>query len=536
MAGVAKKRNRNTATDNSKAKANARPAETLTEDGMQGMVRITSKFAAINRLLPHGFDSYSFHRVLDKLKREDISRYLANPKKFEKELREAVRYIYGASPHFRRLIQYFVGLSDLVYLVEPYRIDPKTTSVKRTNLNYRRVLNVLSSMNLKTQLPKILTVCLREDVYYGTMWVHTDCITFQQLPSDYCRISSCEDNVFNVSFDFSFFDGKEHLLDFYPPEFRQKYQQYRARISEQEAKEIDARRYKHWWWRYRWIELDSPTSFAIKCNSDIPEYAIPPFAGILREIFDIDDFKELKLTKTALENYAMVAMTIPLDKDKGWGIDFDKAKEFWQNLDAVLPEEVGSVLTPMPLSKISFERSNASDDKTVAEAEQNLFTAAGVSSLLFNNEKASANALLLSIKADQTITYGIVKSIGDALNRHLHSLPYGKNFRINMLDISPYNRKEMGDAYLKAATYGIPTISAYAASQGIGQAELDAMSFLEGQVLRLQDIFRPIQSSSQMNADDLEKKGATEQGGAPQKDIGELTDSGEQSAEDRDDW
>jgi hypothetical protein len=102
--------------------------------------------------------------------------------------------------------------------------------------------------------------------------------------------------------------------------------------------------------------------------------------------------------------------------------------------------------------------------------------------------------------------------------------------------VSPFNRKEVGDAYLKAAQCGLPTISAYAASQGIGQAELDSMSFLETQVLELQKMFVPIQSSSQMSADDINGKGATDQGGAPPKDIGELSDSGEQSSEDRDDW
>ena len=104
-----------------------------------------------------------------------------------------------------------------------------------------------------------------------------------------------------------------------------------------------------------------------------------------------------------------------MDDDGSWGIDLDKAKEFWRNLDSVLPEEVGSVLTPMDINKISFEKSNTGDTSTIADAQQNIFTAAGVSSLLFNNEKASANALLLSIKADQEITYGIVKSIQDVV-------------------------------------------------------------------------------------------------------------------------
>ena len=202
------------------------------------------------------------------------------------------------------------------------------------------------------------------------------------------------------------------------------------------------------------------------------------------------------------------------------------------NLDAVLPDEVGSVLTPMKLSKISFEKSNTGDTNTVADAERSLFSAAGVSSLLFNNEKASANALLLSIKADQSITFGIVKSIEDVINRFIQSQSFGKNFRVCFLDVSPYNRKEVGDAYLKACQYGIPMVSYYCASQGLGQAELDTMSFLEGTVLGLHDMFRPLISSSQMsNKVSTESDAATDEGGAPTKDIGEVSDSREVNRE-----
>ena len=239
------------------------------------------------------------------------------------------------------------------------------------------------------------------------------------------------------------------------------------------------------------------------------------------------------MAKTAIENYAMLVMTLGVDENGDWQMDLDKAKEFWRNLDSVLPEEVGSVLSPMPITKISFDKANTGDTNTIADAEQNIFTAAGVSSLLFNNDKASANALLLSIKADQAMTYGIVKSIEDMVNRYIQAQSYGKNFRVTFLDCSPYNRKEVGDAYLKACQYGIPMISYYAASQGLGQAELDCMSFLENDVLGLTSMFRPLQSSSTMSS---EGNGATEKGGAPAKDIGDLTDSGEQTREDGDDW
>lgn len=481
---------------------------------LDNMIDLTDRFAVLNRLITRDLNANTSSPTFSLYSKDNIQEYLRNPYTYERQLRNAVTYIYGASSHFRRLIQYFVSLSDLSYVVSPYRIDPAQANKKTTNRNYRRVLNTLSAMSVRTQFPKILTVCLREDTFYGTLWVTNDNITVQQLPSEYCSISTVEGNVPNVTFDFSYFDSHKAYLEYYPAEFQQKYKVYQGNRL------------------LRWQELDSPNSFAIKCNNDILDYSIPPFAGILREIYDIEDYKQLKLTKTALENYAILVMTLGIDKEGNWQMDLDKAKEFWRNLDGVLPEEIGSVLTPMPIEKIGFEKSNTGDVDTVADAERNLLSAAGVSSLLFNNEKASANALLLSIKADQAITFGIVKSIEDMVNRFIQAQSYGKNFKVTFLDCSPFNRKELGDMYLKACQYGLPFISMYAASQGLSQAEVDSMSFLENDVLDLISRFRPLQSSATQSSSDVDSKGATDEGGAPEKDVGDLSESGEQNRED----
>lgn len=480
---------------------------------LSNLIRISNKFAAMNKLILRDLNKANTAISSKRYSKDDVKKYLESPARYEKELRKVITYIYGASTHFSRLVQYFVGLSDLSYIIEPTGITPSKAKPKTIENNYRKTLKTVEAFNFRSQLPSILTVCLREDVFYGTLWVSDESIIIQRLPSDYCQISTIEGNVPNVTFDFSYFDADQSKLDFFPPEFTKKYNQYKANRT---AKKI---------------ELDQPTSFAIKANSDILEYPLPPFAGLLCDLYTIEDYKQLKETKTSLDNYAMLAMTLPMDKDGGYLLNFNTAKEFWGNLDSVLPDEVGSVLTPMKIEKIGFERSSMGDRDIVAEAEQHMFTNAGVQSLLFNNDKASANALTLSIKADQAITYGIVKKIQDAVNRFLLSLSYGKNFKVNFLDVSPFNRKEVGDAYLKAASYGLPTISAYAASQGIGQAELDAMSFLEGTVLNLPSMFKPIQSSSQLSSSDLESNAATDEGGAPRKEAGELSDKRESNQE-----
>lgn len=471
--------------------------------------RLSKNFAALNHLILRDLNNNPRTPTFYKYSKDEIASYLQDPYKYQKQLRDAAIYIYGASSHFRRLIQYFVSLSDLSYIISPYRIDPSKANVKTTNNNYRKVLNTLSAMSIKTQFPKILSVCLREDTFYGSMWVTADSITIQQLPSDYCTISTIEGNVLNVSFDFSYFSSRESDLAFYPAEFTTKYNLYKNNRT-----------------TMKYQELDSPTSFAVKCNSDILSYSIPPFAGIFREIYDIEDYKALKQTKTALENYAMLVMKLGLTDEGNWQIDYNKAVDFWQNLDEVLPEEIGSVLSPMEIDKISFERSNTADVDTVSEAEENLFTAAGVSSLLFNNAKASANALLLSIKADQAITFGIVKGIEDVVNRYIQSQNYGKNFKVTFLDCSPFNRKEIGDQYLKGCQYGAPMVSLYCASQGLGQAEIDSMNFLENEVLNIKSSFVPLQSSSTQSGS------ADSTVGAPRKDDGDLTESGVQHRED----
>lgn len=208
------------------------------------------------------------------------------------------------------------------------------------------------------------------------------------------------DNVCNVTFDFSYFDADQALIDYYSPEFSTKYAAYQKDRTQ------------------RYQDLEPPFSFAIKCNTEILNYAMPPFAGVLRNLYDISDYEDLKLTKTELENYALLVMKLGIDKDGNWLMDYQKAVEFWQNLDQVMPEEIGSVLSPMDIEKISFDRAGGTNDTDkVSDSENHLWSAAGVSSLLFNNTKASSAALLLSIKSDQAITFSIVQSIELALNR-----------------------------------------------------------------------------------------------------------------------
>ena len=122
------------------------------------------------------------------------------------------------------------------------------------------------------------------------------------------------------------------------------------------------------------------------------------------------------------------------------------------------------------------------------------------------------------------MTYAIVQQIEAVINRYIQSQSYGRNFKTTFLDVSPFNRKEVGDQYLKAATYGMPAVTYYCVSQGISQNDIDQMNFLEQDVLDIGSRFRPLQSSNTVSS-------STGDAGRPQSDIDKLSEGGEVSRE-----
>ena len=100
-----------------------------------GQIGISRRFATLNRLITRDLNKYINQPTFSLFTKDDIVEYLSNPYKYEKQLRKAVLYIYGASSHFRRLIQYFVGLTNWSYIIEPYNIDPAKANSRITNNN-----------------------------------------------------------------------------------------------------------------------------------------------------------------------------------------------------------------------------------------------------------------------------------------------------------------------------------------------------------------------------------------------------------------
>lgn len=461
-------------------------------------------FAKISKLIINDLnDSTPSSSINKKYTKEDIIRFMQNPRKNQKQLREVSRYLYEASPNYKRLILYFACLPTFDYIVEPYGLNTEKVNKKMFKAQYQKTLELLEIMNLPHEFLKVLKIAFKEDVFYGYEHMSDDSYFIQPLDPDYCQISSIEDGVYNFAFDFSYFNKYPKKLKQYPEEFQQKYKKY-----EKDKK------------NYRWQELDSNNTICIKVNEEL-DYPLPPFNAVFESVFDIEDYKKLKKVKTKLDNYMVLTQQIPIDdknsEPNNFLIDLDTAIAFHNRAVQALPEAVGLITSPMKIDAIKLDRKQTDTDQ-VAQAERDYYNAAGVSQFLFNSEKVTSVGLSKSISTDEQIVFALLRQFERWVNRKLKNFNTKYKFRIRFLNTTVFNVDDVFEKYLKAAQYGMPVKLALGASLGLSGSGMANMVFLENEIMEFHDTLIPLSSSHTQSS-----KGEK---GRPQKSEDELTESG----------
>lgn len=447
----------------------------------------------------------------NKYTKEQLITYLGNPASAEKQLRQMSKYLFNISNYYRRLIRYLAHMHRLSYVVSPYNVDyTKSINNKKFYAAYQQAVNKLEIMNIRHEFTKILTIAFRDDVFYGYTFETNDSFTIQTLDADYCKISSVEDGCFNFAFDFSYFDSNADKLPNYAPEFSTMYNIYKTKGA-----------------AFKWQELDPNKSICIKINEQdyIP---IPPFVSLFGALADIEDYRAINKNASETNNYKALAMEIPIDPKNGsFLIDKDMAVEFYNMLTAVLPPNIGAILTPMTIKDWNFEKSGAmADTNDVSKAEASMWAQAGVNKLLFGGgDDPSASTLELSTVNDQTIVFTAVRQIERWINRRLKQLKGQYMFKIVFLDVTEYNKNSVHASLLKDGQYGLPVRSAIMATNGFSPADTQGLAYIENTILKLSDNEIPLISSNTQSGDSEGGRPTNESKGEP------LTDSGENSRE-----
>lgn len=434
----------------------------------------------------------------------------------QRKLREISQLLFAKSPQYQRLIHHFTGMTTFSYVVTPIK-DIKKVSKNKVAKQYSDIGELAKLMNLEHEMRKVLHMAFKEDTFFG--YIHRDRKSFyiQQIDANMCRITHIEDGCFNYSIDMSVFFADESKLNYMAMEVKLKYREWKAMREEKATLSP-------------WVELDAVNTICIKANESIME-SFPPFAGSFDAIFDIEGFKRLRKDKEELGNYMLVTQEVPIransENDNDFAIDDKMFKYFHTMALDTVPENVGVITSPMKLEAVKFDRDRVDTDG-VAKAERDFWSGSGTSQLLFNADKNTGQGLLMSIKTDEEIVFGILTQIQRWVNRYLRFEFSDLLFNVKILPVTRFNQKEMFDMYLQAGQYGVPAKSFVCAVIGLEPIEVMNMAYLENDILKFHEEFIPMMSSHTMGEEGVAGIGGSKDG-APKKEPSKLTDEGQRT-------
>lgn len=491
--------------ENATGNAETIPIKKLSKEDLDFQKLLT--FANLARLTRRDLNSNeqamaTFHKNFNK---DDVMRWMANPAKFEKQLRKLSRFLYDTSSHYKRLIQYFATMLTFDYYIEPYGLVDFTSPKLAENMKkkYIETANFLEVMNMKHEFLKVCERAWIDDVAYFYELRLKDSYFLFPLDPDYCAVSGIEDGCLTFSFDFSYFKRRPKELDRYPEEFQQKYEKYK----------VDNK-------NYRYQEINPSRSICIKIAESV-DYPIPPFCGIFEEVYALEDYKSLNLSRAEMENYLLLVAKIPYlnkaETENAFALGLDKAIEYFDRAMESLPPAVGGFLSVFDsVEPIKVDKNDKSVDY-VSEAQKALYDSAGVSQLLFNGD-SSASTISKSIIVDENVVFKVLRQFERWVNTKLKDEIKGIKFRANFLDITKFSQDDYIKSLKEGVTLGLPNKLKYAAALGQSPSSVLHMEFLENTVFDIVNIWKPLNSSytqsgvggrPEKNEDDLSPEGET---------------------------
>ena len=435
--------------------------------------------------------------------REKLRNYMKNPLRNYKQLIALSRYLYTRSHPYKRLIIYNASMIDITYrtIVPVIDMAKKQPDEAKTLKDYWSVCNIMERSNMQGEIRKMNIIAWREDIAFGVWYSDPSGIFILPMPYDYCKVNGVyADGSLGFSVDMSYFDSQQELIDMYGEPFITMNNEYKKdKINN------------------KWQPVPDDRAYVVKVNIDDPINPIPPYIGLFNSIIGLADDEDLQETKDAASVYKLLAFEMDTkgEDPDDFKVDPDTAADYVAKANSTLPPYVGSILSPLKVNPISFEKDQAADVNIIENATKNLFNSSGGAQILHSLNVSTTIGWLSVLTSDEQYAAGLLRSqVENNLNR-LVSAERPNNCRIKLMPVSPYTKNLYKESLEKDFQYGVPLKLALNALNGFTEVETVSMAKLE-QMLDLHDLFQPPQS-------------ANTQSNKQQKSPEQLSDEGDKS-------
>lgn len=505
--------------DNAKNKnENSRNGVTTTRPRAQtvNLMEFAKAAKAIDTLMPLQNPTRSASKTFTQYTKDLVKQYLQNPNTNIENLREVSRFLSRVSMLYKKFLSYYASIPMWNYNISRQFDFTQPETQQEILVDYQSCLKFMHSIDMQKEFPNVVATALRDGVYFGFVYQLTDDhFFFHNLNPKYCKIIGKNvEGQWVVAFDATFFDVGTNSI-FVNKDENPEGTWDQVFVDGYEAYQKDKS-------NARWFVLPAEKVLCVLAGWD-DEYdlPLPYFTPIFTSLLDLLDLEQIIMSKTELENYALLLSKIPLlsgsENVDDFAVSLDLAQQMQALIDAVVPEQVGTAYSPFDVDVVTFEKSNNTDDTDkLSQAMSNLFSNAGLSEPVISSGATNSVGLKYSVQNDETMAFMYMDRIQSWLRFFMKANGF-EDYIFTFHRQSYFNKDDFAQHTKEFATLGGSAMDYYTSRN---MTPFEAYNkILTEQALDIKAKMKPLQSSYTMSS-------SSSDGGAPEKAVEDLTEEG----------
>lgn len=456
-------------------------------------------------------------KTISTINKDNLKTYISNIGSNEANLRSTARYLYYRSNVFYRLVNWYADMWDLrCRKVVPKYDLVKNGDNKKMLKSFNDTLDVLDRMNLQGNMTEVFLNVYVQDVYFGLKYLDDTGMFFFPLEPDECIIDSrYSTGDFGFSIDMSKFRNaqRQKLIEYLGSPLKEMYSEYERT-------------------NVKYVHCPDEYAVCFKFRTDSWDTVIPPFLPIFLQLAALEDLVDIQAEADALSIYKLIYIPMKVLSGTKNVNDFEISptiiKKYYERLidDNMIPDNVSAAMVPGDeLKTIDFSKTVDSDTNSVEKASNQVLQTAGGGAVLNANNITSTAAFEAWLKAETEFAMStLLPQVNGFCNRML-SYELSNPSKVEHFEVSVYTKDKLAEQLLESCKYSFSNRLAYNTCLGISEKDTMALEYLENQILGLPTLMNhPLTSSFTQSG----TKGEVGEG-APTKDSGELSPSGERS-------
>lgn len=425
-----------------------------------------------------------------------VKTYVQSPATNQDTLREISRFLWRNSMLYQRMIMYQASMPLFSYNITQENDFSKDITPDKAWRDYYKVVSEFNKFDIKREGYNTLCIALRDGFFVGFMY-EEDKRFMMPLDVQYCRIMGKNaSGQWVVYFDANFFNqgsNSEFVLGIEGhPEYatwdKVFIDGYQAFLNDRQNS--------------RWFRLPPERTCCLICGpEDEFAYPLPAYLPIFPSLMDLLDLESILQSKNELENYKLIVSKIPLVDNGNSGdiddfaISLELSNYFNSMIQNQVPDLIGSVVSPMEIETISFDRANSSGDTdTLGKAIRNLFNNSGVSEVVVAGGGTNPSTLAIRYGqiADMEITWVLVNRFESWLNYYI-SENISDGYLFEIFKLTDFNREDVINEKREVATLGGSVTDLVSAIDGNPYKAVSKLRFESA--LDIRSLMIPLQSS-----------------------------------------